>query len=135
MLVPLENGILEFRWIEFILAQMCLLTSSWKDSNYSWSALTHLSSIMYFLGIFAGQWPSRNERYDFSHKLDFDRPFGRYYMQVHFRCFAPVTSLKASPDTEGLRNTSGQGHSTVNFPVRNEGGKSARLLIYTITPI
>ena len=27
------------------------------------------------------------------------------------------------------RNASGQGHSTVNFPVRNAGGRSARLLI------
>jgi len=105
MLVPLENGIVEFRWIEFILAQMCLLTSSWKDPNNFWSALMHLSSITYFLGIFAGQWASRNERYDFSHKFDFHRQswFSRYYIQVHFRCFAPVTSLKASPDTEGLK--------------------------------
>jgi hypothetical protein len=28
-----------------------------------------------------------------------------------------------------IRNASGQGHSTVNFPVRNEGGRCARLLI------
>jgi len=34
-----------------------------------------------------------------------------------------------------VRNASGQGHSTVNFPVRNAGGRSARLLIYTVTPI
>jgi hypothetical protein len=27
-----------------------------------------------------------------------------------------------------IRNGSGQGHSTVNFPVRNEGGRSVRLL-------
>jgi hypothetical protein len=27
------------------------------------------------------------------------------------------------------RNASGQGHSIVNFPVRNAGGRSARLLI------
>lgn len=106
MKVPLKDGILEFRWIEFILAQMCLFNatpSDWdiRDESYA----THLSSVMYFLGIFSGQWPSRNERYDFSHKGDFARPFwfGRYYIQVHFRCFAPATSLKASPDTEGLK--------------------------------
>jgi hypothetical protein len=29
----------------------------------------------------------------------------------------------------GVRNGSGQGHSTVNFPIRKEGGWSARLLI------
>jgi len=33
------------------------------------------------------------------------------------------------------RNGSGQAHSTVKIPVRNEGGRSARLLIYTNTPI
>jgi hypothetical protein len=33
------------------------------------------------------------------------------------------------------RNGSGQGHSIVKIPVRNEGGRSARLLIYTNTPI
>jgi hypothetical protein len=33
------------------------------------------------------------------------------------------------------RNASGQGHSTVKIPVRNEGGRSVRLLIYTETPI
>ena len=33
------------------------------------------------------------------------------------------------------RNGSGQGHSTVKFPVRKGDGRSARLLIYTDTPI
>jgi len=33
------------------------------------------------------------------------------------------------------RNGSGQAHSIVKIPVRNEGGRSARLLIYTDTPI
>jgi hypothetical protein len=34
-----------------------------------------------------------------------------------------------------VRNGSGQGHSTVKFPVRKGDGRSARLLIYTDTPI
>jgi hypothetical protein len=38
-------------------------------------------------------------------------------------------------DLVNHRNASGQGHSTVNFPVRNAGGRSARLSIYTDTPI
>jgi hypothetical protein len=41
-------------------------------------------------------------------------------------------------DHDGMvipRNASGQGHSTANFPVRNAGGRSTQLLIYTITPI
>jgi hypothetical protein len=33
------------------------------------------------------------------------------------------------------RNDSGQAHFTVKMPVRNEGGRSARLSIYTDTPI
>jgi hypothetical protein len=33
------------------------------------------------------------------------------------------------------RNDSGQAHFTVKMPVRKEGGRSARLLIYTDTPV
>jgi hypothetical protein len=33
------------------------------------------------------------------------------------------------------RNDSGQAHFTVKMPVRKEGGRSARLPIYTDTPI
>jgi hypothetical protein len=33
------------------------------------------------------------------------------------------------------RNDSGQAHFTVKMPVRNEGGRSVRLLVYTDTPI
>jgi hypothetical protein len=49
------------------------------------------------------------------------------------------------PDLSGLadrahesladRNGSGQGHFTVKIPVWKEDGRSARLLIYTDTPI
>jgi hypothetical protein len=110
MEVPLKaGGILEFAWIEFILAQMCLYNAARfdrqvRDKSYA----AHLSSVMYFLGVFAGQWPSRNERSGFSHKRDIRIPyrFDRFYIQAHFRCFAPVTSpvtlLKSSRDPEGL---------------------------------
>ena len=37
--------------------------------------------------------------------------------------------VRCSKIGEVQRNASGQGHSTVNFPVRNEGGRCARLLI------
>ena len=99
--VPLKDSVLEFCSIEFILAQMSLLNTSWQHNPSSTRAL--LASVTYFLGIFAGQWPSRTERYDFSHKGDLECPywFARYYIQVHFRSFVPVTSLIASPDTEG----------------------------------
>jgi hypothetical protein len=48
--------------------------------------------------------------------------------------FVLLTPIDLIP-TAQYRNASGQGHSTVNFPVRNAGGRSARLLIYTVTPI
>jgi hypothetical protein len=38
-------------------------------------------------------------------------------------------SLFSEEDSTDVRNASGQGHSIVNFPVRNAGGRSARLLI------
>jgi hypothetical protein len=44
-------------------------------------------------------------------------------------------TLDKSAIEEVSRNASGQGHSIVNFPVRNAGGRSARLSIYTDTPI
>jgi hypothetical protein len=37
--------------------------------------------------------------------------------------------LALSDRPYAIRNASGQGHSTVNFPVRNADGRSARLLI------
>jgi hypothetical protein len=42
-----------------------------------------------------------------------------------------TSNANAIPSTsaELLRNGSGQGHSIVNFPVRNEGGRCVRLLI------
>ena len=90
---------------------MCLFTTARLDSwpGRSESYATQLSSVMYFLGVFAGQWPSRNERSGFSHKRDIRIPFrfDRLYIQAHFRCFAPVTStvtsLKESQGIEGLK--------------------------------
>ena len=46
----------------------------------------------------------------------------------------PIISA-GSDDSPLCRNGSGQGHSIVKFPVRKEGGWSARLLIYTKTLI
>ena len=64
----------------------------------------YLSSIICFLGTFAGKWPSRNERSEFSHKADMRSVgFNRYYLQVHFRCFTCTPKLlKSSPGTGGL---------------------------------
>jgi hypothetical protein len=106
MKVPLKDGILEFRWLKFVLAQMCIFNLEHPNATINnGSIAAHLSAAMYFLGIFAGQWPSRNERSDFSHKGDFNRPpwFCRYYIQVHFRCFSPIKALSERPGTDGLK--------------------------------
>jgi hypothetical protein len=105
--VPVKDGILELRWIEFILAQTSFgnYANSYQltlpDSDYP----RYLSSVICFLGTFAGKWPSRNERSEFSHKADMrSLGFNRYYLQVHFRCFTCTSeSLKPSPGTGGLQ--------------------------------
>ena len=65
--------------------------------------------------------------------------YGR--LQIYHLLYEPLQRDRPSGIRKYLykpargRNASGQGHSTVNFPVRNAGGRSARLLIYTVTPI
>jgi hypothetical protein len=44
-------------------------------------------------------------------------------------------SITVKGRAEATRNGSGQAHSTVKIPVRNEGGRSARLLILYGVPI
>ena len=43
-------------------------------------------------------------------------------------------SIVSQPNRRRSRNDSGQAHFTVKMPVRKEGGRSARLPIYTDTP-
>jgi len=68
------------------------------------SYATHLASVVCFLSTFAGHWPTRNERAEFSYKHDHIRyaPTLRYYLQVHFRCYKCPTSLSEGMGTDGL---------------------------------
>ncbi|KAI0452420.1 hypothetical protein F5B21DRAFT_336069 [Xylaria acuta] len=63
----------------------------------------HFESVLYFLAVFAGFWPSRNVRSTFSWRPDMMHDtLDRWYLQVHFRCFTAVKGLGAGGDTEGL---------------------------------
>jgi hypothetical protein len=80
---------------------------------------------MYFLGVFAGQWPSRNERIWFSwgRGWDFlsrDGNFERCYPQVHFRCFEAVTSQKKHLGTGGLKCDRERGEIALKAPYHFE---------------
>lgn len=66
---------------------------------------THLGSIVFFLGIFAGFWPSQIERSKFSKRwgtIGGDQNHTCYYIQIHFRCFRRITSWESSDGTDGL---------------------------------
>ncbi|RWA05198.1 hypothetical protein EKO27_g9912 [Xylaria grammica] len=60
-----------------------------------------LNWIMYFLGVFAGSWPSRSERLNFSHFLHLEPKSYRRYIQIHFRYFTTTEPPVASPGTNG----------------------------------
>ncbi|KAI0105682.1 hypothetical protein GGR51DRAFT_181554 [Nemania sp. FL0031] len=81
----------------------------------------HFGSVMYFLGVFAGSWPSRIERSKFSCVQDSlnrvgGQDFSRFYLQIHFRYFAGVESLTASQGVEGLRCYREQGEIISGIP-------------------
>ncbi|TGJ87162.1 hypothetical protein E0Z10_g1615 [Xylaria hypoxylon] len=100
---PIQDGVLDLRWVNLALAH----TSRWNYSNpldesIRWDERAHFASVVYFLGVFAGFWPSRNERLKFS--CQFDAHWSdRWYLQVHFRYFAGVNSLMVTRDTDGLQ--------------------------------
>jgi hypothetical protein len=105
---PIRDSILEFRWIEFILAQTGFLgygvlnprDQSSGDQN---SGEIHQASFLCFLGTFAGYWPSVSERAHFSFRTDWAgyHKLPLHYAQIHFRCFELA-------DTSG--NTPGSGY-------------------------
>ena len=103
--VPINDGILELRLIELILAQTGLWSYKPPLLGRMNSYRQRLASVMCFLGIFAGHWTSLSERSYFSHQLDLDGPelLGPCYLQVHFRCFTHKESLTPTKDTDGLR--------------------------------
>ncbi|GAW23843.1 hypothetical protein ANO14919_134200 [Xylariales sp. No.14919] len=99
---PIRNGVLDLRWVNLILAQMgrwSYLHSLTKADADRYIEL--LGWIMYFLGVFAGSWPSRSERLNFSHFLHLELKSYRRYIQVHFRYFTTAEPPVASPGTDG----------------------------------
>ncbi|KAI0439892.1 hypothetical protein F4803DRAFT_21166 [Xylaria telfairii] len=121
---PIENGVLDFESINIILAQIgrwsCMDgddlngDASAKDAKY-------IALIVYFLGVFAGQWPSRNERVWFSCRRDQELTSNsgnleRCYLQVHFRCFEGVKSREKSLGPSGLKCDREQGQVAPDIP-------------------
>jgi hypothetical protein len=111
---PIQDSILKFRWIEFILAQTGFLDYKDLPGVYN-EPLTefylqrlhsiHLASFVCFLGIFAGYWPSGVERAAFLVRRDesLGVPFGRLYVQLHFRCFRLTDTLANTVGSDGLQ--------------------------------
>ncbi|KAI0413088.1 hypothetical protein F5X98DRAFT_379161 [Xylaria grammica] len=99
---PIRNGVLDLRWVNLILAQI----SRWSYLHSLIEAdadryIELLGWIMYFLGVFAGSWPSRSERLNFSHFLHLELKSYRRYIQIHFRYFTTAEPPAASPGTDG----------------------------------
>ncbi|KAI0869527.1 hypothetical protein GGS24DRAFT_149682 [Hypoxylon argillaceum] len=79
---------------------------------------THTVSLMYFLGIFAGQWSTRYERSQFSflkERYPSQKNFKRFYLQVHLRCFEGIESLQDNRGTGGLKCDRERGEITSNI--------------------
>ncbi|TRX91096.1 hypothetical protein FHL15_008078 [Xylaria flabelliformis] len=103
---PVKEGVLDLRPVKFVLAQI----NRWNYTGIIGNELDrgHSALVMYFLGVFAGKWSSRNERSKFS--LDYQhyplvyRTFSRWTLQVHFRYFTSVRfPMGAQQNAGGLR--------------------------------
>ncbi|KAI0859717.1 hypothetical protein F4860DRAFT_246304 [Xylaria cubensis] len=100
---PVKDGVLNISWVNLIMAHI----SRWNYSDDSPAPMDilHFSCVLYFLGVFAGFWPSRKERLRFArqHSLfNFDT-FDRWYLQVHFRYFAGAAEVIKNEDAYGLQ--------------------------------
>jgi hypothetical protein len=103
---PIQDSVLKFKWIEFVLAQTGFLNyKASPDYDYLTSQTIHQASFLCFLGIFAGYWPSGAERADFSFKADMysANTFNRYYTQIHFRCFILTDTFNNIIGSDGLQ--------------------------------
>ncbi|KAI1735430.1 hypothetical protein F4680DRAFT_304494 [Xylaria scruposa] len=109
-----KEKILTFSSIIRIIAQLSrwcptLATNPRPPMANSFSLPDHYrytTAVNYFLGVFSGKWPSRNERVAFSlmyDTLQSTEKFHRCFLQVHFRCFDAITSLEGSVETSGLK--------------------------------
>ncbi|KAI0490247.1 hypothetical protein F4859DRAFT_1999 [Xylaria cf. heliscus] len=100
---PIQDRFLDFGLINLTLAYI----GRWTPGRSQYAANPgYTASLMYFLGVFAGQWPSRNERSWFSCQHDLlpvGDGFYRYCPQVHLRCFESITALEKSLGASGLR--------------------------------
>ncbi|KAI1177425.1 hypothetical protein F4777DRAFT_204788 [Nemania sp. FL0916] len=105
---PVKEGLLKFRCINLILAH----TGRWIDKTSSEFLLfDYTASIMYFLGVFAGEWPSSDERAWFTRNSptrstvydSYAGPIFLTYIQVHLRFFEAVNTLNHDRTT-GERN-------------------------------
>ncbi|KAI1348009.1 hypothetical protein F5Y01DRAFT_328989 [Xylaria sp. FL0043] len=99
--VPIEDSIISLGCIKMILAQAGLFRyniSNYLGPNYYY----HLGMITYYLGTFAGEWSSRNERSRFLHSFLFvedSRLFST--VQLHFRSFTVAEALQVSQNAAG----------------------------------
>ncbi|KAJ8126151.1 hypothetical protein O1611_g7486 [Lasiodiplodia mahajangana] len=117
---PILNGVLDIYWVNLVIA----LISRWNYVKQHNQLTTyddmHFGSVMYFLGVFAGSWPSRIERSRFSCVHDYHNLIGqnfrRYYLQAHFRYFTGVESPMTSQNLNGLRCYREQGEIVSDIP-------------------
>lgn len=101
MHAPVKKGGFHLRSLNLAVA----LISRWNYYRITpgWptdSDERHFGSVMYFLSVFSGSWPSPNDIARFSYVYDespaYGRSFRRHYLQVHFRYFTSVESLMKS---------------------------------------
>ncbi|KAI0438448.1 hypothetical protein F4803DRAFT_534898 [Xylaria telfairii] len=94
-----KAGILSFRTINLILAQIGRFFPERNRTHYP---------LMYYLRMFTGPWPSRNERpisawETRAGRIEFERPFSYVCFQIHLRCFEAIESLEESLCNDGLK--------------------------------
>ena len=102
---PMHDSILKLSWIEFALAQtgLWVYDKTSVDPTVKRTYSKHLASVLYFLGIFVGFWPSRHERSKFSRRRGvFGDDISGYYIQIHFRCFKRIGSGERTVGSDGL---------------------------------
>ncbi|KAJ2991175.1 hypothetical protein NUW58_g2616 [Xylaria curta] len=106
MCALVQNGVLHLRWVNLIIALISRWNYTERPNSNTYNEM-HFGSVMYFLGVFAGFWPSPNERSTFSCVHDYRKVlegnFRRHYLQVHFRYFIGVQPPMERQDAFGLK--------------------------------
>lgn len=98
--VPTLDGALGLGWVNLILAH----TSRWSHSNPSIPSINkdHFEQLLYFVAVFAGFWPSRNERLKFAWSQVIVDPSPWVSLQVQLRYFSAVERLTKGAYADGL---------------------------------